>query len=159
MILIVAALTFSCSIDEPQQGEMVAENLKSSGCGGFSLLSKSSRFAYEKDSADYCSSEKFHWHYDQSARKLSLLHTRIVSDCGSEWKVNAYGNDEGIFIEESNVSTMLADCICNYDTYCELNNVHEGVVTITHKKGAWEIDLSEESGYIVVDATPSGRCP
>ena len=127
-IFIILFACFFCCDNGSSFGSLASVNSKTSSCGGFKSLSKST--AYIQDSSDYCNSEKLRWQYNQNAGVLSLFHTRNLQNCAAQLTMNAYISGKNITIEERNSSKEDADCLCYMDCYCEIMNIELSVVDV-----------------------------
>lgn len=152
--LIVLCILSGCFM---AQDDYVSVNHSASDCGGFDMSGKSRDVEYDPE--DYCTAEKLRWEYNPSGKRLDLLITRKLLNCGAEpeMKVKLDGGDYVIEIEENVIQPM--DCLCYFDLYCEVPDMEEETITVIIEDKIFYLDLAAGSGEEILDEDTSWPCP
>jgi len=141
-----------------ENNETVSSNSKASSCGGFKALSKKAAYDYQQDSLDYCISEKLRWKYEPATNVLSLIHTRNLQNCAADLKMAVVLQDGVYQIREYDYSKEQMDCLCYFDTFCEINNCDETTITVNLESNNYQIDLSQGTGFFDIDTVQGWPC-
>lgn len=156
IILLTVAMFLACNTNEPQSA--VSNKAQVSLCGGFKSLAKVAIFPYQKDTANYCKAELIRWSFDSVSHRLDLLHTRIQQNCAAELDVRIVKTNSIYEMVETNTANITANCICYFDTYCEIVDIQDRSVTISVAGKTFILNLDSGNGSIIVDSTSSSAC-
>ncbi|NLE01731.1 MAG: hypothetical protein GX640_17845 [Fibrobacter sp.] len=142
------------------RSDYVSVNQKTSACGGFKSLSRQSAISYTQDSLDYCEDEKIRWNYDKTTGILSLVHTRQLVNCAAKLKMYVKSDGDQYIVETRDESDpeLLADCMCYFDTYCELEDIFGTSINIIYKGNTCTVPLSDTRGAFELNVTASWPC-
>ena len=153
-VALVAAIT--CS--DPDH--IVSSNHQTSSCNGFSSLQKRAVVPYERDLTEYCSAEKIRWTYVAAEKKLSLLHTRRFWNCAAKVKMVVKKRGEVYTMVETDERDPRggAACSCPFDTYCEVDGVEPGIITLALDTLQWRLELDAVAGMVVIDSSGNLMC-
>ncbi|MDD5674154.1 MAG: hypothetical protein PHC61_08330 [Chitinivibrionales bacterium] len=157
LIILIAPLLFACGITN-QSARVISINSQASTCEGFKELAKIKAIGYQQDTVDYCTAEKLRWKYSDSSKVLSFLHTRNKQNCGAKLEMAVTKNGETYVIEERDNGNSLSNCLCYFDTYCEVPNVEKTSIVVNIESQNYNLDLSTENGVVVIDTTHTWPC-
>lgn len=157
IVIFLAVIMFlACDTNEPQS--TVSNKAQISACGGFKSLAKVAIFFYQKDSANYCKAELIRWSFDSVSNRLELLHTRIMQNCAAKLELRVIKTNNIYEMVETNTANITANCICYFDTYCEIADIKDRSITLLVAGKTFILNLDSGNGSIIVDSTSSGVC-
>lgn len=148
--ILIPFLLFTFCSEEIE--ETISQNHKTSGCGGFAYLKKTTAIPDSIDTQDYCSGEKLRWTYNAQSGIIELLLTRILINCGlhSLLKVTKNGEVFVLTVQVDEDPQRVADCMCYFDYSCELPNQNPGIVNIQINNQVYDLNLHEGHGVILL---------
>ncbi len=164
-VLLVALSTASCGDSSETKVEPLSYDAALSDCGGFETKTQRS---------DYCAAEIAKWEYDHASKTLVFSDNRIMLNCCGEHDITVRQDGDVYAITEHDAPEQTEDggqtrckCTCPFDYQVELKNMPSDIVEIRLLRNitdddqwtnalVWEgtLDLTEESGEIVIDDTP-----
>ncbi len=138
--------------------EVISNNAILSACEGFKTLPKAKPLDYKQDTLDYCGAEKLRWQYNASNKVLSFFHTRNKQNCGAKLQMIVIQDGNRYVFEEHDNGNSNLDCLCYFDTYCEILNIEGDNVKMCFELKNYSLFLAQEKGLIVIDSTRTWPC-
>lgn len=150
----------------------ITQEVDLSDCGGFQPLSGSGDSGDETPPPSYCEAEVLYWTYDAVSQELAVTDSRVELNCCGDHSMVVEKQGDSLVVTETDAPEGGAgrcDCMCVFDYAATAAPVEQGVIQVELMRhvtdsgdafSVWQgsIDLSEGSGYVIIDDEPSMWC-
>jgi hypothetical protein len=175
----VAALLISaCTtvVDEPDPDPTTSELTQQSTlseCGGFASPTDSGDSG---DAPAYCDAEVLHWSYDGQTQELTLNNSRIELNCCGDHSMVINQEGDVYVVTETDApevyegQTARCNCACVFDFALQAEGIGQEPIELEIRRHvtdesqaaqtvfAGTLDLSQQSGWEIIDTAPAMGC-
>ena len=175
-LAMTALLASACTtvVDEPDPDiSDIVQQATTSDCGGFATATSGGDSG---DAPAYCDAEVLHWTYDAQTQKLFLNNSRIELNCCGEHDMVIAKEGDVYVVTETDAPEMhmgqgaRCGCTCVFDFALEAEGIAQETIQVEVRRHVTDdsaglqtvfqgsLDLSEQSGWEIIDGTPTMWC-
>lgn len=164
---IISDLDSETGDQDVAEKENLAQNIETSGCGGFHELLTLKDIGLKDEETVDCS-QLMVWKYDDSTDVVEIVIKKTMLNCAEKDDVLIYQTEKGYeYIISDDFSGGDAGCVCMFDFSAELHGINSESLNleVSHKDEAgktpyWSgtLDLTQKSGTVVVKERTGDIC-